>query len=108
MSKTWKCAIGVMMLATIVAVTAWPLGRRIMGQVLGLFAFVDVPLALLFLALAIVTSTDSHERQPRLPIEIIHVDAGDAHKSFDDLTEEEIVAAMERLGIKRGTENEAT
>jgi hypothetical protein len=55
---------------------------------------------LFFLALMIALSIDACYHWSRPNIAIIHVDAGDGTKSFDDLTEEDIVAAMDRLGLE--------
>jgi hypothetical protein len=55
---------------------------------------------LFFLALMIALSIDACYRRSRPNVAIIHVDAGDGTKSFDDLTEEDIVAAMDRLGLE--------
>jgi hypothetical protein len=56
--------------------------------------------ALLFLALMIALYTDGRYRRPRPNVAIIRVDAGEGIKSFNDLTEEDIVAAMDRLGLE--------
>ena len=56
--------------------------------------------ALFFLALMIALYTDGRYRRPRPNVAIIRVDAGEGIKSFDDLTEEDIVAAMDRLGLE--------
>jgi hypothetical protein len=56
--------------------------------------------ALFFLALMIALYTDGRYRRPRPNVAVIHVDAGDGTKSFGDLTEEDIVAAMDRLGLE--------
>jgi hypothetical protein len=56
--------------------------------------------ALFFLALMIALYTDGRYRRPRPNVAIIRVDAGEGTKSFDDLAEEDIVAAMDRLGLE--------
>ena len=56
--------------------------------------------ALFFLALMIALYTDGRYRRPRPNVAVIHVDTGDGTKSFDDLTEAEILAAMDRLGLE--------